>query len=59
MRTKVRSKLSKVIKDPSGLFRMHVVKNKKNYSRKGKADVEKNFSFSYDCIDSLRDRMLT
>lgn len=59
MRTKVRSKLSKAIKDPSGLFRMRVVENKKNYSRKGKNNVEKNFSFSYDCINSLRSRMFT
>lgn len=59
MRTKVRTKLSKAIHDPQGLFCMRVVENKKKYSRKGKKDVEKYFCFSYDSIHSLRDRMLT
>lgn len=56
---KVRSKLSKEIHDPSGLFRMRVVDNKKKYSRKGRKNVEKDFSFSYDCTHSLRDRLFT
>lgn len=59
MRTKVRSKLSKAIHDPSGLFHVRVVENKKKYSRKGRKNVEKYFCFSYDSIHSLRDRMLT
>lgn len=59
MRTKVRTKLSKAIHDPQGLFCMRVVENKKKYSRKGKKDVEKNFSFSYDYANSRRDRMFT
>lgn len=59
MRTKVRSKLSKAIHDPSGLFHVRVVENKKKYSRKRKKNIEKCFCFSYDSIDSLRSRMLT
>lgn len=59
MRTKVRTKLSKAIHDPQGLFCMRVVENKKRYSRKGRKDVEENFSFSYDYAHSRRGRLFT
>lgn len=59
MRTKVRTKLSKEIHDPSGLFRMRIVEDKKKYSRKGRKNFEKDFLFSYDCIHSLRGRLFT
>lgn len=59
MRIKARSKLSKEIHDPSGLFRIRVVNDKKKYSRKGRKNVEKDFSFSYDYTHNLRDRLFT